>query len=293
MDVKDHRLEIRLPQQQMSELDDIIASVDTPFKPTRSDVVRSFIAQGIERHSGRGQNDDSATGFESRLNLYFQLCQLQRLDWLSRNNNIPFPPLGHGHKQNYQNMPARFTSNISADSLVRQVYLEKLSWFFELDKKSLDSIDPDLGRADVLTLMSPQPSAETCAALADVIAVRNMFWVIGRVKADAENAVAQYNYTDVREKLARIDGYVEDKALPLYFAGYPDTASWQLHREIQALLVWIDKGEAALPVSSHYETARGDFTAQYATMLQVYQEVGKGGFINLDGLLNLVKDRRL
>lgn len=291
MDVKDHRLEIRLPQQQMSELDDIIASVDTPFKPTRSDVVRSFIAQGIERHSGRGRNDESATGFESRLNLYFQMCQIKRLEELSHNRSAY--PLGYTHKKNYDSVPRKITSYISADTLVRHVYLEKQSWFFELDKKSLESIDPDLGRPDVLTLMSPQPSAETCAALADVMAVRNMFWNIGGIMADAETTVVQFNYTDVREKLARIKGYVEDKALPLYFAGYPDTASWRLHTEMRALLDWIDKGISGLPSSHFYVTARGDFTAQYATMLQVYQEVGKGGIINLDGLLDLVKDRRL
>lgn len=292
MDVKDHRLEIRLPQQQMSELDDIIASVDTPFKPTRSDVVRSFIAQGIERHSGRGQNDDSSTSLVSRLNIYFQLCQLQRLDWLTR-NNTPAPPLGYGHKQNHGSVPPKFTSNISADSLVRHVYLEKQNWFFELDKKSLESIDPDLGRKDVLTLMSPQPSPKICAALANVISVRNMFRAIGGVMADAEHNVAQYNYTDVRDKLARIKGYVEDKALPLNFAGYPDSESWQLHTEMLALLDWIDHGSAGFPSSSFYVAAHGDFTAQYATMLQVFQEVSQGGYLNLDGLLNLVKDRRL
>lgn len=54
MENKDQRLEIRIPQQQLAEVDAIIDSIDPRFKPSRSDVVRSFIAQGIDRHHGRG-----------------------------------------------------------------------------------------------------------------------------------------------------------------------------------------------------------------------------------------------
>lgn len=292
MEVKDHRMEIRLPQQQLAELDEIIDSLDTHFKPTRSDVVRSFIAQGIERHYGRGPKDESSTSLTSRLGLYFQMCQLQRMQLLAQ--NIPVSPLGNRHRQQHHNRtPEQLISNIAADTLVRQVYLQKLNWFFELDKVSLESIDNQLGRDDVLMLMAPQPSSEACAALADVIAVRNMFRVIGGIVSEAKNKVAEYNYSDVREKLARIMGYAEDKALPLTFEGYPGSENWELHTEMLAVLNWIDRGEANIPLHMLYEAASQDFTAKYAAMLQVYQELSQGRYFNFDGLLDMVKDRRL
>ncbi|GKW03127.1 hypothetical protein ACS91J_03285 [Pectobacterium carotovorum] len=290
MDAKDHRMEIRLPQQQITELDGIIASLDTHFKPTRSDVVRSFIAQGIERHYGRSPKDESSTSLTSKLILYFQWCQLQQMIAESRK----VVPLGHRHKQQYyRGTSFEPTSNIAAYTLVRQVYLRKLNWFFELDKKSLDSIDPDLGRDDVLTLMAPQPSLETCAALADVIAVRTMFLRIGEVVDEAEKKIDTYNYSDVREKLARIKGYADDKALPLRFEGYPDSEDWKLYAEMLAVLEWIDNGQAYALPHTLCKTPNQDFTTQYATMLQIFQELSHDQYFNLDMLLDMVKDRRL
>ncbi|WP_160126129.1 hypothetical protein [Serratia sp. Z4] len=47
MDMKDQRIELRLPQQQLEELDNFISNIDGQYKPSRSDVLRTFIAQGI------------------------------------------------------------------------------------------------------------------------------------------------------------------------------------------------------------------------------------------------------
>ncbi|APW04199.1 hypothetical protein AB295_19240 [Salmonella enterica] len=100
MEAKDHRLEIRISQQQVQEIDDIIASLDTHFRPTRSDVVRSFISQGIERHFGRGPQEENIIPLIQRLNLYFQFCQTERLQRLSEQQ--PISPLGKWHKQKYK-----------------------------------------------------------------------------------------------------------------------------------------------------------------------------------------------
>ncbi|XJI81923.1 hypothetical protein AB2F45_26640 (plasmid) [Escherichia coli] len=45
--MKDQRIELRLPQQQLDELDNFINNIDGQYKPSRSDVLRSFIAQGV------------------------------------------------------------------------------------------------------------------------------------------------------------------------------------------------------------------------------------------------------
>lgn len=291
MEAKDQRLEIRISQQQSQEIDDIIASLDTHFRPTRSDVVRSFISQGIERHFGRGPQEENTVPLIQRLSLYFQFCQTERLQRLSEQQ--PISPLGNWHKQKYNSLPRQITSSITADHLVRKAYLEKLDWFFELDEQGLKSIDDLLGREDVLMLMAPQPSAAASTTLADVISVRNMFRTIEAVINDAQNKVDEYGYTDVRDKLVIIRDYAESKDIPLTFIGYPDTPTWTLHAEMRAMLDWIDRGEGGLPVHYFINHCTGDFTAMYTRMRDVFSDVSEGAYLNLDGLVAMVKDRRL
>lgn len=290
MEAKDQRLEIRISQQQMQEIDDIIASLDTHFRPTRSDVVRSFISQGIERHSGHGPQEENTVPLIQRLSLYFQLCQTERLKCLATNQKIM--PLGNEHRQKYYNNQS-VSSDITADCLVRQVYLEKLNWFFKLDEQSLKSIDGQLSGGDVQMLMAPQPSAEICETLADVISVRHMFRTIEAVINDAQQKVDEYGYTDVRDKLVIIRDYAASKAIPLTFMGYPDIPTWTLHAEICALLDWIDYGNAHFRVRQRIKHSDQDFTEMYACMLSVFRDMSDGGYLNLDGLVAIVKDRRL
>ncbi|ENG7704078.1 hypothetical protein ABVE67_004780 [Citrobacter freundii] len=290
MEAKDQRLEIRISQQQVQEIDDIIASLDTHFRPTRSDVVRSFISQGIERHFGHGPQEENTVPLIQRLNLYFQLCQTERLKCLATNQKIM--PLGNGHRHKYNNNQS-VSSDITADCLVRQVYLEKLNWFFELDEQSLKSIDGQLSGGDVQILMAPQPSAEICETLADVISVRCMFRTIEAVINDAQNKVDEYGYTDVRDKLVIIRDYAASKEIPLKFMGYPDIQKWTLHAEICALLDWIDYGNAHFRVRQRIKHSGQDFTEMYACMLSVFRDMSDGGYLNLDGLVAIVKDRRL
>lgn len=60
--MKDQRIELRLPQQQLDELDNFINNIDGQYKPSRSDVLRSFIAQGVRGKftpASRGSGDVS------------------------------------------------------------------------------------------------------------------------------------------------------------------------------------------------------------------------------------------
>ncbi|EHF2631061.1 hypothetical protein JZQ46_004470 [Salmonella enterica subsp. enterica serovar Panama] len=190
-------------------------------------------------------------------------------------------------------LPTQITSTITADHLIRKAYLQKLDWFFELDEQGLKSIDELLGREDVLMLMAPQPSVSACTTLADVISVRNMFRTIEAVISDAQNKVDEYGYTDVRDKLVIIRDYAESKGVPLTFMGYPDTPTWTLHAEMRAMLDWIDRGEGDLPVLYFINHSAGDFTAMYTHMRDVFSDVSEGAYLNLDGLVAMVKDRRL
>lgn len=291
MEAKDQRLEIRISQQQVSDLDEIISSLDTHFKPTRSDVVRSFISQGIERHYGRGPKEESTVPLIQRLSLYFQFCQTERLQRLSEHR--PVSPLGHWHKQKFNSLPMQITSNITADYLVRKAYLQKLNWFFELDEKSLRSVDELLSGEDVLMLMAPEPSTVACTTLAEVLSVRFMFRTIEAAINDAQDKVDNYGYTDIRDKLVIIRDYAESKAIPLKFQGYPDTRAWKLHAEMRALLDWIDRGEGGLPVLYFINHSSQDVAATYTLMLDVFSDVCEGGYLSLDSLVAMVKDRRL
>ena len=78
--MKDQRIELRLPQQQLDELDNFINNIDGQYKPSRSDVLRSFIAQGVRGKFTPASQEAEMFPLSARLNIFFQLCQLLRME---------------------------------------------------------------------------------------------------------------------------------------------------------------------------------------------------------------------
>jgi len=282
---KDQRLEIRIPQQQLAEVDAIIDSIDPRFKPSRSDVVRSFIAQGIDRHYGRGGQVQDTLPLGQRITLFFQICQQQQMQYALESKRPPVLGQRRGHN-----------SNITPEVLVRQVYLQRMFWFFELNRSSLAAIDGVLTCDEVLSLMEPEPGREVCAEVNGVAQLLAMF---SQIEAVLQRAEEQGSYTDVQEKLTLIRHYMSRCHIPRRFDGYPET--WGRHNQIAALMQWVDEGKAGSAgcrgygsriFTRHSEDA--DAGRQYALMLQVYQDItGDGGNLDLERLIDMVQDRRL
>ncbi|MEI7192160.1 hypothetical protein WCT98_11010 [Pectobacterium brasiliense] len=286
--MKDQRIELRLPQQQLEELDNFIAEIDSQYKPSRSDVLRSFIAQGVQgKFNPSGQEGDMFP-MAARLNIFFQLCQLQRMQCMTENRHVP--PIGETYlpMRDYNNNPVLNT--VTAEALIRQIYLQRMTWFFELDETRLKSIS--LGQDLILSLMAPQSDAEICKSLDDVLALRKMFTQIRVVLDAAGKKVEQWNDENARNALARIQGHAKDNNLPLAFQGYPDTDVWTLQIQMWALLDWMARGEGSLRIADYSIRTDQDWSVKYTTMLEVYQDVCRDHQFDLDGLEMMVKDRR-
>lgn len=290
MDVKDQRIEIRLPQQTVDELDEVIGAVAGEFKPSRSDVVRSYIAQGLDRHLRRDAHEEQQPTLAQRLGLYFQFSTMDRTRLQLEGRTLN--PLGSESVKDWNGQLIRNTVTIEA--LVRQAYVARMFWFFELDPESLKSIHRDLASSeDFLMLMAPRPGAGASRALAEVLTLRAMFLNIGAVLNEAENKVERYGYEDIKAALIRIGVHVKDNAVSLKFCGYPDTVEWKMHREMYAMLDWIEKGDGFQAIHASKKTSGEDYTEQYDTLLQAYQDAARNTRFSLEHLEDVVKDRRL
>lgn len=285
MESKDQRLEIRLPQQQLTDIDDIIASVDSGFKPTRSDVVRSFIAQGIDRHHDRvGQVQDTIP-LGQRISIFFQICQQQQMAYAK--SGRPVPVLGRRFNNNH---------NITAEALVRQAYLQRMFWFFELDRSSLAAFDANLTSDEILSLMQPEPSKDVCGEVAQVALTLEMFREISAVRQKADQ---DSNSTYVQDKISILKHYASHRRIPLNFGGYPE--SWGRHNQIAALMQWIDEGKAGNYTCEGYggyirtqHNDDPDAGRQYALMVQVYEDIlRERRKLDLEGLVAMVQGRQL
>lgn len=290
MEMKDQRIELRLPLQQLEELDNFIDEIDTQFKPTRSDVLRSFIAQGVRGKFSPDSQDVELFSLPARLNIFFQLCQLQRIDCLGTNSTPPV--VGNQFVPGPYLNSAQVVNTVTHEALIRQVYLQRLTWFFELDEQSLKSIHFSLGQPQLLSLMGPKPDRKVCDTLADVNTMRSMFERIGVVLQQANKRVEEYLDNHVRENLARIHGYAKDNSLPLTFKGYPETADWAVHTEMWAMRDWIERGNGYLPINDSDARGKEDLSVLYATMLQVYGDISSRQNFDLNALEQMVKDRR-
>ncbi|MBH2866661.1 hypothetical protein I5L38_01915 [Serratia marcescens] len=284
--MKDQRIELRLPQQQLEELDNFISNIDGQYKPTRAEVLRSFIAQGIRGKFTPASQEAEMFPLAARLNLFFQLCLLQQSS--SGKPNV----LPRAFDRLKYTIPNYTESTVTAEALVRQVYLQRYMWFFELDVKHLQSINDHLRGDQILSLMEPQHNQEVCNTLDTVIAMRDMFTQISQVMNKAEQEAGAYDDDSVRDALTRIRGYVADNDVPLSFKGYPNTAAYTQQSQMWALLDWIDDGEGRNNFSVKHLRQDIDLSAKYAIMLEIYQNICSSQPFNLDGLEQMVKSRR-
>lgn len=287
--MKDQRIELRLPQQQLEELDNFIAEIDSQYKPSRSDVLRSFIAQGIQgKFTPSGQKEDMFP-LAARLSIFFQLCQLQHIS--ANRKPTPLPRLCDS--QQYLN-PHYFESTVTAEALIRQVYLQRLTWFFELDEESLKSINSGLTGYDVLMLMVSRPGQDHRLVLNDVIRLRNMYLSINSVIEEARYKLRNNNEDEyVSKTLTLLEEYAKDNGVPLTFQGYPDKEVWKRHAEMYSMLDWIEQGNSLYPINAQGFRRDQDYTTKYQTMLQIYNDVSYDQKFDLGALLAMVKDRRL
>lgn len=285
--MKDQRIELRLPQQQLEELDNFIDSIDSQYKPTRSDVLRSFIAQGVRGkfHPDHTEADDFPLGL--RLNIFFQICQQLRAD------NGTLPALSRA-RDSQRFMDGNYReSTVTAEALVRQVYLQRFTWFYDLDQTHLQAVNKTLGQGTlVLSLINPRHNPEICRVLDSVIAMRDMFARIDRVIKEAENKLERYESSTLSASLARIEGYARDNEVPLRFRGYPDTAEYTQQIQMWSLLNWIDIGEGGHYISDSGLRHDKDLTGKYATMLEVFRNITLNQSFDLGALEQLVKNRQ-
>jgi len=279
VDIKDQRLEIRISQQEINDLDEIIISVDTPYKPTRSDLVRSFIAQGIDRYFGRSEQEPvkESMPLGERLGLYFQINQI----YLYENAGNPPNILDNGSYNP--------RSTITESTLVRQVYLQRMHWFFSLDRAGLTSIHRSLQSHNVVSLMEAEPCEEVCSDLARVVEIRDLFSKISQV---LDKARGESHYDDVKKQLAIVDYQQERKGFTLQFSGFPE--SQPRLTQMAALLHWIDEGDGSRPIWEKHGVSKWDLNAQYDAMLEVYQDItrDKRG-LDMNSLITMLEDRRL
>lgn len=231
--MKDQRIELRLPQQQLEELDNFINNIEGQYKPSRSDVLRSFIAQGVRGIFTPASQEAEMFPLSARLNIFFQLSLSLRMECLKGGRNLPPINTHYGYNN-------RDASTVTAGALVRQVYLQRMTWFFELDAVHLKAINPNLGQDMIVSLMNPQPTPVICNILDSVIALRDMFSNISMVLTAAKKTVNEWNDQKARDALARIHGHLKDNGLPLTFLGYPDTEDYALQIDMWSLLNWID-----------------------------------------------------
>ncbi|WP_272672235.1 MULTISPECIES: hypothetical protein [unclassified Providencia] len=284
--MKDQRIEFRLPQQQLDELDNFIDSIDTQYKPTRADVLRSFIAQGVRGkfHPNHTEEDDIPLGL--RLNIFFQICQQMRSDYGS------LSPLSRASDTQRYMIRDYKESTVTVEALVRQVYLQRFTWFYELDQTHLQAINRSLCQGMyVLSLMNPRHNPETCSVLDSVIEMRDMFIQIDRVLQETEDRLSNTEYRDLRDSLTRIEGYAQDNEVPLRFKGYPATAEYTQQVQMWAMLNWIENGEGGHAISCQRLTNEKDLTSKYATMLEVFRNITLNQTFDLNALEQLVKSR--
>lgn len=278
MDIKDQRLEIRISQQEVAEMDDIIASVDTLYKPTRSDLVRSYIAQGIDRHYGRSQQEQETIPLGQRLSLYFQIYQI----YLSEKTGNKTPNTlddTYSHKR----------STIIEPTLVRQVYLQRMYWFFKLDRTGLASIHRSLLSNDLMSVMDAEPCENICHDMARVVAIRDLFSKLSR---ELEKAEQNSHYNDVKEKLTTVRYISERKGIPLSFSGFPESQTRLT--QMAALLQWIDEGDGFRHIWEKNGVSKWDLNSHYDAMLEVYQDITRDRRgLDMDSLITMLEDRRL
>ncbi|NWF06688.1 hypothetical protein HX810_03235 [Pseudomonas salomonii] len=266
MDTKDHRLELRLPQHQIEQIDAICQSVDSAFGKSRSEMVRIFITQGLNRYNGKGQKSPTELTLAERLTLFFQLETLNALA----------PPSGHSTYL----PPGNRKREVTRGELIKAVYLNRFFWFFELDDAALKKISFSLTGDALQTLLNAEPSPQTIDEVTFVSEVIEMFNNIEECLASDE----------LQGKSAQV---VRDRAdrynIPLAFSGFPKSMV-QLN-QMAALVGWLDvRNGGTYP---HVRPSATDNTAAYRVMLDVYRQITRNQHLTFESIDDLISDPRL
>lgn len=265
MEPLDQRLEVRLPQQLMEALDEIRLSVNSPHKLTRSDVVRMFIDQGIERMKGTSENVPEEISLGARLNLFFHMQMLtQAGPGAVRTVTAP--------NKYGKDKPTKF-------EVVKKVYLKRYFWFFELDAPSLTLIDSSLQGDDIAALRNKTPNLGSVQSLKIASNVVRMF-------SDIRGCLEQHsNSIESTELIAELSAR---NSIPLHFSGFP--ADNSILNEMAGLVGWID-GDYGTPAKMNNDVYGMD---TYHRMLSVYNDALDGKrHITIESLRKMMLDRRL
>ena len=244
MDTKDQRLEIRIPQQQLDELDKIRQSSDSPFTNTRSDIVRMFISQGLERLHQKEEKSPETFQLADRLSLFFQM-------------ELSDPTLIKSRKYDYRLQ----TKATLGSKVIRNIYLNRYFWFFELDADSLGLISPSFKIGTFTSLLNKNSNITTVQNLKDAIDIFNMFEDIKRCSAfDLDN-----------EKLSNlIVKNASMKHMPLEFPGFPKSLTH--FNEMIGLVNWAENADPDRFIVSARDC--NDYQPEtYFNMLNLYNTI--------------------
>lgn len=279
MEQKDQRLEVRIPGQMVKHLDEIRSEMD--FTPSRSDLVRTFIEQGIADFSakrlngGQVKGDISATTdeipFASRLLLYFQIAgddKGERWDG--------FAKLEYGMRE-----------------IISQVYTKRWFWIAKLDKTVLKKVHNSFSAASVLSLLDNESVPQICDELIFVLHVQKMFDEICDVM-NPESLKYRNIFLDdnAKECLAGIKKAADIKSIPLMFYGFlPDQTRLIQMYEFVELANKPEPSHRTFIRSRHLISAE-DLRENYAIMLKVFEEVKQDGkpfdYKSLDSMITKI-----
>lgn len=208
MEQKDQRLEIRIPGQMVEKLDEIRTGMD--FTPSRSDLVRTFIEQGIADFSARRLNSGQVRSdertqtdellFATRFSVYFQLAGTEII----------------------KRRDGQFQLAYSMHEIISTAYTNRWYWFAKLDKDVLKKVHNSFSASLVLSLLDDEPVPEISEELSFVSSVKNMFDEICDVKNQHSYKYWNDFYTDrTKEILSGIEKVAEVHSIPLKFYGFP------------------------------------------------------------------------
>jgi len=266
MDTKDHRLELRLPHHQVEQIDAICQSADSAFGKSRSEMVRIFISQGLNRYNGKGQKSPTELTLAERLTLFFQLETLNALS----------PPTGYTPHV----LPGNRKIEVSRSELIKTVYLNRFFWFFELDDAALKKVSSSLTDGALQTLLNAEPSPETIEEVTFVSEVIEMF----------NNIEECLDSNDVQGESAQV---VRNRAnrynIPLAFSGFP--SSMVRLNQMAALIHWLDLRRGVTYL--HVRPSATDNTAAYRVMLDVYHQITRNQDLTFVLIDDLISDSRL
>lgn len=264
MEQKDQRLEIRIPGQMVEKLDEIRTGMD--FTPSRSDLVRTFIEQGIADFSARRLNSgkirsDERTQteellFATRFSVYFQLAGT---DIIERRDG-------------------QFKLAYSLHEIISTAYTNRWYWFAKLDKDVLKKVHNSFSSSLFLSLLDDEPVPEISDELSFVCNIKNMFDEICDVKNPHSYKYWNDFYTDrTKEILSGIEKLADVHSIPLKFYGFlpAEKRLKQMYEFVELACNYVKADN--IFIRPRHLTSAEDLRENYALMLKVFNEVKQDG----------------